>query len=214
MRERPYPAFSVISRPRGCVLWLLFLAAVFIPCALTGGAAQDSAALIRDPTRRFAALRSSAALARSPSSAARLFIPFPAAQLACCGVLGGQSFNGPQQGPVTQLTLPVPALGLHQLQPQSLLQTAVTTLLKLFSFKAKPVLDTSGWSDARRLCNSQSMHGRWVEEHLSNSSQGPVCGILTQPAGSSSLSRTEAPPASPQTGTGLRLHHGSVAGRR
>lgn len=72
VRERPYPAFSVISRPCGCGLWLLFLAAVFIPCALTGGAAQDSAALTGDPALRFAALQSSAALTRSPGGSLSL----------------------------------------------------------------------------------------------------------------------------------------------
>lgn len=53
---------------------------------------------------------SSAVLTKSQSSSKLLFICFTAAQLTCCGVLGGQCFNRPQQGPVSQPTLlePVP----------------------------------------------------------------------------------------------------------
>lgn len=51
-------------------------------------------------------------LTKSQSSAELLFICSTAAQLTCCGVLGGQGFNRPQQGPVSQPTLPEPVPGL------------------------------------------------------------------------------------------------------
>lgn len=71
-------------------------------------------ALLRARSGMVSAPQSRAELTRSPSSAELLLIRFLAAQSACCGALGGQCFNGPQQALVTQLTLPLSGAGISR----------------------------------------------------------------------------------------------------